>query len=186
MRGVILIILFVVLVIGCSQEVVQTEEIDLFPKEKQIQKEVGNMKITSPEFENNKPIPEEFTCDDADISPPLQIGEVPENTRSLALIMDDPDAPMGTFVHWVVWNIPPDTTEIKKGEAIPWPQGRTDFGKQGYGGPCPPGGTHHYFFKLYALDTNLDLPPGSTKRDLEKAIEGHILEKAQLIGTYTR
>ena len=186
MRGVALIILLVCLVVfaACSRHVDESEKINLVPQ--QTQKEVDTMNIISPEFENNKPIPAEFTCDDADISPPLYILSVPKNAQSLALIMDDPDAPMGTFVHWVVWNIPPNTTEIKKGEAIPWPQGRTDFGKRGYGGPCPPGGTHRYFFKLYAIDTKLSLPPGSTKRDVLKAIEGHIIAEAQLIGTYTR
>ena len=183
MRGEILLILAVIFIVGC--QVNETYKIVDLPLLEE-QEEVDNMKLTSSAFEHNGDIPEEFTCDDADISPPLAIEEASENAKSLALIMDDPDAPVGTFVHWVVWNIDPTTTEIKKGEQIPWPQGRTDFGKQGYGGPCPPGGTHRYFFKLYALDTKLDLQPRSTKRDLERAMEGHIIEKAELMGKYSR
>lgn len=187
MRGVGFVVLFVLLGIGCSQQITQqadTQPADIPQSEKQL--EVDTMKLTSPEFEHNKAIPSEFTCDANDISPPLQISDVPQEARSLVLIMDDPDAPMGTFVHWVMWNIPPETTEIKKGEQISWPQGRTDFGRIGYGGPCPPQGTHRYFFKLYVLDTTLDLPPGSTKQEVEDAMSGHKIAEAQLIGTYTR
>jgi Raf kinase inhibitor-like YbhB/YbcL family protein len=144
------------------------------------------MKLTSSAFENNGKIPSEFTCDGDDISPPLTINEAPEDTKSLALIMDDPDAPMGTFVHWVVWNIPPGTKEINKGTEPEGVQGKTSFGRQGYGGPCPPSGTHRYFFKLYALDTELDLKEGSSKKDLERAMEDHILAETQLMGTYER
>ncbi len=144
------------------------------------------MKLTSPAFANNGAIPSEFTCDGADASLSLVISDVPANAESLALIMDDPDAPVGTFVHWVVWNIPPSTKEIKKGTKPNGVQGITDFRKLGYGGPCPPSGTHRYFFKLYALDAKLDLPEGSAKKDLERAIEGHIIGQAQLMGTYKR
>jgi Raf kinase inhibitor-like YbhB/YbcL family protein len=111
---------------------------------------------------------------------------VPKNAKSLALIMDDPDAPVGIFIHWVVWNIPPDTKEISKGEEPRGVQGMTSFRRQRYGGPCPPSGTHRYFFKLYALDTELNLPEGSTKHDLENAMQSHIIAQAPLMGTYTR
>ena len=144
------------------------------------------MKITSPAFNHNENIPSKFTCDGENISPPLTFSEIPENTKTLALIMDDPDAPVGTFVHWVIWNIPSSTTEIQESENINYPQGSNDFGKQNYGGPCPPSGTHRYFFKLYAIDTELNLQQGATKQDLLEAMEGHIIEKAELIGKYSR
>ena len=144
------------------------------------------MKITSAAFEQGKPIPSEYTCDGPDPVPPLAFSEVPANARSLALIMDDPDAPVGLWVHWLVWNIPPNTAAIAKGQKIPWPQGTTSWNRPGYGGPCPPSGTHRYFFKLYALDTTIDLKPSARKPDLEKAMGGHILAQAQLMGTYSR
>lgn len=144
------------------------------------------MKLTSPAFANNGAIPPEFTCDSADISPPLEISDVPKNTKSLALIMDDPDAPVGTFVHWAVWNISPDTKEIRKGNEPLGVQGTTGFRRKGYGGPCPPSGTHRYFFRLYALDAELKLPEGSAKHDLENAMQSHVIAQAQLMGTYKR
>ena len=150
------------------------------------QKEVGNMKLSSPAFENGGAIPAEYTCDGADVSPALSFSDIPENAKSLALIVDDPDAPMGTWVHWVVWNIPPNTAGFSKGENITFPQGKNDFGKLDYGGPCPPSGTHRYYFKLYALDTMLNLETGVTKKHLEDAMSGHIIEKVELMGTYSR
>jgi hypothetical protein len=142
--------------------------------------------LSSSAFENGRSIPGEYTCDEADVSPPLTFGEIPENAKSLALIMDDPDAPMGTWVHWVIWNILPNITGLSKGENITFPQGTNDFGKQEYGGPCPPSGTHRYFFKLYALDTMLELEAGATKNQLEEAMSGHIIAQGQLMGTYSR
>src|SRR3990167_8865415 len=115
------------------------------------------MKLTSPDFEEGGTIPREMTFDGGDVSPELNITGVPEGTKSLALIMDDPDAPRGTFVHWVVWNIDPATTLIPRGAAHVGEEGMTDFREQMYGGPCPPSGTHRYYFKLYALDTRLEL-----------------------------
>ncbi len=144
------------------------------------------MKISSTAFENNGMIPSEYTCDGSDVSPPLVVSDVPNETKSLAIILDDPDAPMGTFTHWIVWNIPPQKTIFTKGEKISLPQGKTSFGSRSYGGPCPPAGTHRYFFKLYALDIILNIKEGSTKTDLEKAITGHILAEANLIGKYSR
>ncbi len=142
------------------------------------------MNLTSPEFKDNEQIPSKFTCDGYDISPTLNIGELPENTKTLALITDDPDAPTGTFTHWIVWNINPTNT-IKEGEK-PGIEGKNDFGSNGYKGPCPPSGTHRYFFRLYALDTVLDLKEEATKSDLKKAMKTHVLAKAELIGTYKR
>ena len=145
------------------------------------------MKLTSPVFQNNEKIPPQYTCDGEDVNPPLEISEVPENTQSLVLIFDDPDAPMGTWVHWLVWNTDPATTEIAE-NTVPTDavEGITSFGQPGYGGPCPPSGTHRYFFKLYALDTRIDLTAEADKEKLEQAIEGHILDQVKLIGLYDR
>lgn len=146
-----------------------------------------DMKIISPQFNNRESIPAKYTCDGENVSPPLEISQVPEEAVSLALIVDDPDAPSGEWVHWLVWNISPETKEIKENSLPAEAQeGTTDFGEIGYGGPCPPSGTHRYFFKLFALDTTLDLDNSTNKPDLEKAMEGHILEKAELVGRYQR
>lgn len=145
------------------------------------------MKITSSAFSHKGPIPSKYTCDGENINPPLEISDVPPGAKSLALICEDPDAPGGTFVHWVVWNINPQTTEIGEGKVpVGASQGTNDFGRSGYSGPCPPGGTHRYFFQLVALDTTLNLPSGATRQDLEKAMGGHILAQAELVGTYQR
>ena len=145
------------------------------------------MKLTSPAFQHQQRIPAKYTCDGQDISPPLHIAEAPEAAESLVLIMDDPDAPSGTWVHWTVWNMDPKTSEIGENSGPPGAaQGMTDFHRPGYGGPCPPSGTHRYFFKLYALDTKLNLPAKTDKSALEKAMEGHILARAELVGLYSR
>jgi Raf kinase inhibitor-like YbhB/YbcL family protein len=150
------------------------------------------IKVTSPAFEEGGMIPSKYTCDGEDISPPLQWEGVPEGTKSIALISDDPDAPMGTWVHWVLYNLPAETNELEENnppdETLPngARQGVSDFGRTGYGGPCPPSGTHRYFFKIYALDTELDLAAGASKRQLLKAMEGHILDHGELIGKYKR
>lgn len=144
------------------------------------------MKLTSPAFDHNKAIPAQYTCEGADVSPALQWTGAPKNTKSFALIVDDPDAPTKVWVHWILFNIPANVNNIA--ESIPhssFTQGATDFnGAQQYGGPCPPSGNHRYHFTLYALDTILDLPAGATKRQLLTAMHGHILEETTLIGTY--
>ncbi len=142
------------------------------------------MKLTSPEFENKGSIPSKFTCEGEDVSPELIIDDIPQDAGSLALIVDDPDAPMGTWVHWVVYDMPA-ISKIDEG-AVPGKQGINDFGKKDYGGPCPPSGRHRYFFKLYALDKELDLDEGIDKKALEKAMDGHILAQAELVGLYQR
>lgn len=150
------------------------------------------IKIASTAFDDGGLIPPKYTCDGADISPPLNWEDVPEGTKSIALICDDPDAPAGTWVHWVLFNLPAETRELA--ENIPPDrtlpngarQGTSDFGRIGYGGPCPPSGTHRYFFKIYALDAQIDLADGADKAQLLKAIEGHILDQGQLIGKYKR
>src|SRR3972149_12152740 len=133
------------------------------------------MEIESPVFKNNKLIPSKYTCDGENVNPPLLIDDVPENAKSLVLIVDDPDASRGTFVHWTVWNIDPHIKEIKENSR---PQnaveGRTDFGRSGYGGPCPPSGTHRYFFHIFALDTALSLPPAAAAKQFKAAMQGHI------------
>ena len=148
--------------------------------------------LKSTAFQDGTAIPAVYTCDGRDISPPLDWGVPPEGTNSLALISDDPDAPAGTWVHWVIYNLPPTLQGLP--EAFPKDaqrpdgtrQGNTDFRRTGYGGPCPPSGTHRYFFKLYSLDTMLSVPPGATARQLEQAMQGHIVAEARLMGTYAR
>ncbi len=150
------------------------------------------IKVTSSAFAEGGLIPAKYTCDGSDISPPLQWDGIPQGTKSIALISDDPDAPAGTWVHWVLFNLSADCKGLE--ENIPSDktlpngarQGNTDFGRVGYGGPCPPSGTHRYFFKIYALDTKLDLAAGAKKSDLLKAMEGHIIGQGQLIGKYKR
>ena len=145
------------------------------------------MKITSPAFQNNDTIPKKYTCDGDNVNPPLEISEVPVNTQSLVLIMDDPDAPVGTWVHWTIWNIDPKITKIEENSVpIKAVEGKTSFGNTGYGGPCPPSGIHRYFFKLYALDIKPDISSSSKKDKLEETIKNHILDYAEIIGLYSR
>ncbi len=150
------------------------------------------MELKSSAFAAGGMIPKKHTCDGPDVSPPLAWSDVPAGAKSLALIADDPDAPMGTWVHWVAWNIPPNARGLEEGvpkkDLLPngMKQGTTDFRSIGYGGPCPPSGTHRYFFKLYALDTSLNLPPSATKKDLDKAMQGHLLQQVELMGKYAR
>jgi len=147
---------------------------------------VAGLDITSGAFAEGDTIPRRHTCEGEDVSPPLAWTGVPEGTRSLALIVDDPDAPVGTFTHWLAWGIDPGGT-LAEGEAAPR-EGRNDFGEVGYRGPCPPPGhgRHRYFFRLYALDTELDLEPGASRDELERSLEGHALETAELMGGYER
>jgi Raf kinase inhibitor-like YbhB/YbcL family protein len=143
------------------------------------------MQLTSPAFENNAAIPRKYTCQGEDVSPELAVTGVPDGAQSLALIVEDPDAPGRTFDHWIVYDIPADTGTIGEG-AQPGTAGRNDFGKTAYGGPCPPSGTHRYFFKLYALDTRLDWPEGRSKHDLQNAMADHILDQVELVGRYAK
>ncbi len=150
------------------------------------------MEIKSTAFKEGMNIPPRHTCDNLDLSPQLAWSSVPNGIKSFALICDDPDAPAGTWVHWVLYNIPGDIRELHENQPKTdvltngARQGKNDFGKIGYGGPCPPGGTHRYYFKLYALDTELEARPGMTKKELLKAMEGHMLEECQLMGRYKR
>lgn len=142
------------------------------------------MELSSPEFEQNTFIPVEFSCQGLGVNPPLSIEGIPKEAKSLTLIVDDPDAPGGNFVHWVVYNIP-ITNRIEK-NSIPGIQGINSLGKADYASPCPPTGVHRYFFKIYALDSKLNLGEGVSKVGLEKAMTGHILDKAELIGLYKK
>jgi Raf kinase inhibitor-like YbhB/YbcL family protein len=149
-----------------------------------IQAEEAGMKLSSPAFKNNSRMPSRFTCEGQDISPELIIEGIPEGTKSLALIVDDPDAPMKTWVHWVVYDMAPLGRIAEN--SVPGKQGINDFRRNSWGGPCPPSGEHRYYFKLYALDKVLGLGEGADKKALEKAMEGHILGKAELVGLYKR
>lgn len=144
----------------------------------------GKMNLTSPEFTQNEMIPKKFTCQGEDISPTLEITGVPERAASLVLINDDPDAPGGTWDHWIVFNIAP--TEIIDEDSVPGIQGKNSWGRNEYGGPCPPSGTHRYFFKLYALDSQLNLSEGATKQEVEAAMKDFILDQATLVGVYKK
>jgi Raf kinase inhibitor-like YbhB/YbcL family protein len=144
------------------------------------------MKITSPDFEEGEMMPRETSCEGRDVSPELHISGVPEGARSLALICDDPDAPGGTFVHWLVWNIPTDTKTIERGKEPDGVQGMNGFSGRGYRGPCPPSGTHRYFFRIFALKDKLDLKEGLRKQALKEAMDPHIIAKAELMGKYRR
>ncbi|MEA3186436.1 MAG: hypothetical protein QOD99_266 [Chthoniobacter sp.] len=145
------------------------------------------MKITSPDFGDGGNIPKRFTCDDQNVNPTLQITGAPAAAKSLALIVDDPDAPGGTFTHWLLWNLPAKLEEIIAAStpngAV---QGSNGFGKKSYGGPCPPSGQHRYYFRLYALDIPVSLAAGASRKDLEKTMEGHILNQAVIMGKYAR
>lgn len=150
------------------------------------------IRVTSTAFADGAMIPAKYTCDGANVSPPLAWTNIPTGAKTVALICDDPDAPARVWVHWVLYDLPANVASLP--EAVPpdkqlgsgAKQGSSDFGKIGYGGPCPPSGTHRYFFKLYALDTELPLAPGATKPQLIEAMKGHILAEGQLVGKYSR
>ncbi len=157
-----------------------------------IKEEDMTIQLTSPAFEEGGMIPSKYTCDGANVSPPLKWTSVPEGTKSFAIICDDPDAPAGTWVHWVIYNIPANIRELPENVRPSWKlsdgtlQGKNDFGKAGYGGPCPPGGIHRYYFKIYALSDMLNVKEGLTKADLLKAMKGYVLGEGQLMGRYKR
>ena len=143
------------------------------------------MELTCPAFRDGAMIPTQFSRDGGDRSPPLSIKDVPSGTKSLVLMVDDPDAPSGTFTHWVLFNITPSTTEIREdAPPVMATQGKNDYGDIGYGGPQPPSGEHRYFFKLFALDTVLALARGATRREVEAAMTGHELDEAQWMGRF--
>src|SRR2546430_162889 len=152
----------------------------------------AEIKLTSSAFSEGQPIPRAYTCDGVNISPPLEWSGVPKTARTIAIVCDDPDAPGGTWVHWVLYNLPaeniglvenlPATENVKAGGF----QGQNDFGKSGYGGPCPPSGTHRYYFKIFAFDRELDLPSGAKRGQLDAAMKGHVVAQGELMGRYSR
>jgi Raf kinase inhibitor-like YbhB/YbcL family protein len=143
------------------------------------------MQLTSPAFQHNQMIPAKYTCQGEDINPVLLIKDIPSQSKSLVLMMDDPDAPGSTWDHWIIFNIAPTIQRIEE-DTAPGTQGKNSWGRNDYGGPCPPSGTHRYFFKLYALNQNLNLKEGVRKREVEQAMDGHVIEKAELIGLYKK
>lgn len=147
----------------------------------------GNMTIKCPEFAEMETIPDKFSCRGDNINPSLEFKGVPDNAESLVLILDDPDAPGGTFDHWIIWNIDPSTTEIEE-DSVPSGaiQGINSFGRYSYGGPCPPSGTHRYFFKLYALDTTLNISSDTPKEVLIEQMEDHIIDHSELVGLFSK
>lgn len=207
MRFKPLVIVFVLILLIFGGVIIflqQKKPIIPVEKGKEIKIEIAskNMRLASSAFGHNQPIPPKYTCDGNNVNPPLSISDVPDDTKSLVLIMDDPDAPAGTWVHWVLWNIDPEIRGIAENNlpanalnaSLPRQAksfmvanlGTTSFGTPGYGGPCPPSGTHRYFFKLYALDIILTLSPQATKEELKKAMNGHVLDKTEFIGLYSR
>jgi len=184
-RALLIATTLAITLLGCKRQKEPTETSEERSHEMSIS-------VSSSAFEEDGMIPSKYTCDGEDVSPPLKWEGVPEATKCIALISDDPDAPMGTWVHWVMWNIPADAQGLP--ENVPPDaqlpdgsrQGITDFGRPGYGGPCPPSGTHRYYFKVYALDTMLELPTSARKGDLLKAVENHVIAEGQLMGRYSR
>jgi Raf kinase inhibitor-like YbhB/YbcL family protein len=146
--------------------------------------EINKLLISSPAFENEGDIPSKYTCDGEDINPQLTVDNIPENTKTLAIIVEDPDAPKGTFDHWLVWNVPPES--IIEENRIPGISGTNGAGKTGYYGPCPPSGTHRYYFHVFALDSSLDLQGGIDKKTLQNAMDSHIVAKGTLMGHYKK
>ncbi|MDX5435595.1 MAG: YbhB/YbcL family Raf kinase inhibitor-like protein [Pontibacter sp.] len=144
---------------------------------------VKTLHISSPAFDSGESIPPKYTCDGEDISPALEIGELPEGTSTLALIVEDPDAPRGNWTHWLMWDIPP--TNLIEENTSPGTEGTNDFGNTSYGGPCPPIGTHRYFFRVYALDIRTNLPHGSSREAFQVAMQNHIIGSGELMGLYS-
>ncbi|SFM82963.1 YbhB/YbcL family Raf kinase inhibitor-like protein [Methanolobus profundi] len=195
--AVIILFLFMLPMSGCVEPAVEEPDdvpdpydVNITPDEPSVPQElindahVAELKVTSSAFENGSTIPELYTCDSENINPALEVSDIPDGVGSLLLIMDDPDAPMGTFTHWVVWNIRPD--EQIDEDSVPGVEGANGAGKASYTGPCPPSGTHRYFFKFYALDTEIDIESGSERSLVEDAMDGHVVAYGELVGLYSR
>lgn len=177
MNKILLTIVVITLLSACSSYA---------KKEALLNSDFENMKITSPAFAAGEKIPSKYTCDGENINPELVISNIPEGTKSFSLIVDDPDA-SSTWLHWILWNISVDNSVIKE-NSVPEGavEGITDFGRTGWGGPCPPSGTHRYFFKVYALDKVLDLDEGASLNKLKDVMIGHVIESGELVGLYSR
>ena len=198
MRKALILLIFAITLVAGIVMVVKRGKRETQPSSSLLIKSHTNfMNIESPVFKLNEAIPSRYTCDGEDVNPALNFSNVPGDAQSLLLIVDDPDAPAGTWVHWALWNISADVKGIKE-NSVPSGaiQGVTSFGKSGWGGPCPPAspspsqggpsGIHHYYFKLYALDIEVKLPPETSISDLEETMAGHILAQAELVGLYSR
>jgi len=172
-------VILMALITGCSSSGVDRPEHTAAQSS-----EEAAMELTSPAFEPGATIPARYTCDGSDISPPLELSGVPAGSVSLALVMDDPDAPAGVWDHWIEFDIQPRDS-VPEAVAVLGTAGNNSWGRTGYGGPCPPSGTHRYFFTAYALDTQLGLASGSTKAEVLEAVQGHVLEEATLMGRYS-
>ncbi len=184
---VVFLLAGMLLISGCVQD--EKAETPVTNESPEAGKGDGNMniqsiKVFSSAFAANGSIPGKYTCDGANVNPPLEFEGIPEEADSLVLIVDDPDAPMKTFTHWIVWNIEP-VAKIEE-DTIPGVEGINDFKKIGYGGPCPPSGTHRYFFRVYALDRQLELKAGAGRKDLENEMIGHIIAEGELMGKYSK
>lgn len=185
-QTICIILMFLLSFYGCREKGQKSS------RSKGDKKMTSTITVTSPAFEDGAMIPSLYTCRGQNLSPAINWQDIPQGTGSIALTADDPDASVGDWVHWVVWNIPAKLTGLPESlstdAALPdgTRQGITDFGRSGYGGPCPPSGTHRYYFKVYALDTRLDLPDTTTKKDLLRAMEGHIIARGRLMGKYKR
>ena len=176
-----IIIMAILLIAGCTDQNTSNNN-----GQDDEQTQVGDITITSSAFVNGGNIPVKYSCEGDDISPPLSFSNIPEATQSLVLILDDPDAPGGTWDHWIVFNIPADNTVIEEDEVHQYYIGTNSWGDIAYGGPCPPiGETHRYYFRLYALDNTLDLTDGASRQEIDDAMEGHILEQTSLMGKYS-
>jgi Raf kinase inhibitor-like YbhB/YbcL family protein len=192
MRTIILVFLSVIFFFSCQNKNPENTQVQSESQKQKKEERRAEMKLTSSAFEDGGIIPGKYTCDGDNISPPLTWSGIPEGTKCFAITCDDPDAPAGNWIHWVIYNIPSNVSELK--ENIPvdkilndkTKQGLNDFGKTGYGGPCPPGGTHRYIFKIYAVNKNLDIKPEIKKSELLKEIDGNILAEALLTGKYKR
>ena len=179
----LILLLILLVIIGCSKPIQKSDSMNIA----NINEVSQMLRISSTAFEHNGNIPKKYTCQGDDVNPPLRIEGIPSGAKSLVLIADDPDAPRGDWVHWVVWNISPETRIIEE-DSVPSGaiQGMNDFSKTDYGGPCPPSGTHRYFFKVFALDNVLNLPSSSRKPDILRAIQGHVIDKGELVGMYRK
>jgi Raf kinase inhibitor-like YbhB/YbcL family protein len=177
--SIIMLIITLTLISGCA---IQSEIQQAINKTKPA--EIKQLTITSPAFANNTEIFQKYTCKGIEISPEIDIDGLPQETKSMAIILDDPDAAIQTFTHWLVWNIKP--TKIIFENSAPGTQGTNDYGVAFYKGPCPPMGTHHYYFKVYALDTMLDLKEGAEKSQLEKAMKGHIIAEGETVAIFIK
>lgn len=169
--AITLFLFFILFLAGCSERAAEAPE-------------MKELEVTSTAFQNNANVPEKYSCDGENVNPPLHIENIPDGTRTLVLIVDDPDAPGGSWVHWVVFDIPP--ASLIEENSVPGTEGTGSSQKNSYSGPCPPSGTHRYFFKVYALDSDLGLGSGATKADVEKAMQNHILARGELVGLYSR